>query len=253
MTVSLRPLVGVPADTSLDHGQRYHSVGDKYVRALAEVADCIPVAIPALADVLDLDAVLDAVDGIMLTGALSNVHPPHYGAAADPAHAPFDPARDALTLALIRRCLRRGMPLLCICRGFQELNVALGGTLEGEIQEAPERLDHRAPDSADPDVRYGPAHAITLTPGGLLASLLGCTETRVNSLHRQGIARLGDTLTIEARAQDGIIEAVSVAGARGFALGTQWHPEYRAAENPDSVRIFKAFGSAAREFHHRGC
>ena len=248
MTALARPLIGVPADTSLEHGQRYHSVGDKYVRALAEVATCIPVAIPALADVLDLDAVLEAVDGIMLTGALSNVHPPRYGAPPDPAHAPFDPARDALTLALIGRCIARGIPLLCICRGFQELNVALGGTLEGEIQETSGRLDHRAPGSDDLDVRYGPAHSITLTPGGVLAKLLGCNATRVNSLHRQGIARLGDSLTIEARADDGIIEAVSVAGARGFALGTQWHPEYRAAENPDSVKIFEAFGGAARQF-----
>ena len=248
MKPPIRPLVGIPADTTNDHGQGYHTVGDKYVRAVAEVADCIPLVIPALADILDLEAVLDHLDGVMLTGALSNVHPPHYGGHPDPEHAPFDEARDALTLGLVERCLQRGLPLLCICRGFQELNVALGGTLEGELQRQPGRLDHRAPSTDDLDARYGPAHDISVSPDGLLARLLGSSRTRVNSLHRQGIARLAQGLVVEAQADDGVIEAVSVAGARSFALGTQWHPEYKAAESPDSVRIFRGFGDAARAF-----
>jgi putative glutamine amidotransferase len=243
-----RPLVGIPADTTTDHGQCYHSVGDKYARAVAEVADCIPLVIPALADVLDLEAVLDHLDGVMLTGALSNVHPPHYGGLDDPEHAPFDQARDLLTLALVARCLQRGLPLLCICRGFQELNVALGGTLEGELQRQPGRLDHRAPSTDDLDARYGPAHDITVSPDGLLSRLLGTSRIKVNSLHRQGIGQLAECLVVEARADDGVIEAVSVAGAKSFVLGTQWHPEYKASQSPVSVRIFQGFGDAVRAF-----
>lgn len=251
MKPHLRPLVGIPADTRIEHGQGYHSVGDKYARAVAEVADCIPLVIPALADVLDLEAVLDSLDGVMLTGALSNVHPPQYGAPDDPEHAPFDHARDALTLALVEKCLSRALPLLCICRGFQELNVALGGTLEGELQRREGCLDHRAPATEDLDLRYAPAHDIEVVPGGLLSRLLGVRQTRVNSLHRQGIGRLAPRLVVEARASDGVIEAVSVEDARAFALGTQWHPEYKASQSPDSVRIFAGFGDAARAFRAR--
>lgn len=243
-----RPLVGIPADTMIEHGQCYHTAGDKYARAVAEIADCIPLVIPALADILDLEAVLDHLDGVMLTGALSNVHPSQYGGSDDPEHAPFDHARDALTLALVERCLQRRLPLLCICRGFQELNVALGGTLEGELQRRAGRLDHRAPSTEDLDIRYGPAHEIAVSPGGLLSRLLGTSRTRVNSLHRQGIGELAEGLVVEARADDGVIEAVSVAGARSFTLGTQWHPEYNASQSPDSVRIFRGFGDAARAF-----
>lgn len=241
-----RPLVGVPADTYTHGPHLYHSAGDKYLRAVAEVAQCLPLVIPAMAEALDLDALLAGLDGILLTGAVSNVHPPHYGATPSAAHEPYDTVRDDLTLALVRRCLALGLPLLCICRGFQELNVALGGTLEAELQRAPGRLDHRAPEFEDLDRRYGLAHEVELVPGGRLAMLLGKTRTRVNSLHRQGIAHLADGLDVEARAPDGIVEAVSVRDAKAFALGVQWHPEYRAADNPDSVALFRAFGEAVR-------
>lgn len=241
-----RALVGVPADTLMLGAQLHHSAGDKYLRAVADVAGCVPLVIPAMADVLDLDAVLAEVDGVLLTGAVSNVHPSRYGDAASAAHEPYDPVRDDLTLDLILRCRALEMPLLCICRGFQELNVALGGTLEAELQQAPGRLDHRAPGSEDDAVRYGPAHDIAVQPDGQLAAILGTTRTRVNSLHRQGIARLAAGLAVEALAPDGIIEAVSVRAARSFALGVQWHPEYRAALNADSVKIFTAFGDAVR-------
>lgn len=247
MTAARRALVGVPADTHGSGAYLHHSAGDKYLRAVAEVADCLPVVIPAMADALDLEALLDHLDGVLLTGAVSNVHPSHYGVAASVSHEPFDTVRDSLTVTLIQRCLARALPLLCICRGFQELNVALGGSLETELQLAPGRLDHRAPDSEDDDVRYGPSHDIAIVPDGMLATLLGSNTTRVNSLHRQGIARLAAGLVVEARAPDGIIEAVSLRDARGFALGLQWHPEYRAADNPDSVKIFHAFGDAVRQ------
>ncbi len=241
------PLVGVPADTYEKNGLLFHSVGDKYLRAVTEIARCHAVVLPASGD-SHLDALLDHLSGVVVTGATSNVHPPHYGAEPAREHEPYDHGRDATTLALIVKVLARGMPLLCICRGFQELNVALGGTLEGEIQRAPDRLDHRAPASDDLDVRYGPVHPIAITPGGQLEAILGRRRAMVNSVHRQGIARLADRLAVEARASDGVIEAVSVKDAAGFALGVQWHPEYKASANPCSVKLFEAFGKAARAY-----
>jgi putative glutamine amidotransferase len=247
MTRPNLPLVALPADTTELDGLVFHSVGDKYVRAVAEVAGCATVVLPATGEA-QLDASLDHLSGMVLTGALSNVHPPHYGGEAGPEHEPYDHHRDATTLALIGKVLERGMPLLCICRGFQELNVALGGTLEGEVQRGEGRLDHRAPKSPELDARYGPLHDIEITPGGRLEAILGSRRIRVNSLHRQAIARLAEGLDVEARAPDGVVEAASVRGAAGFALGVQWHPEYKASANPDSVKLFEAFGNAARAY-----
>lgn len=242
------PLVGLPADTYESHGFLYHSIGDKYVRAVAEVAQCSPVMVPAIMDALHLDSLLDRFDGILMTGAVSNVHPPHYGEAATTDHEPFDHPRDQLTLRLITRVIERGIPLFCICRGFQELNVVMGGTLETELQRGEGRIDHRAPQHDDVDVRYAPVHAINIRPGGLLDRILGKRETMVNSIHRQGIKRLAPGLAVEATAPDGIIEAVSVRDAASFAFGTQWHPEFKAANNPDSVKLFEAFGDAVRTY-----
>jgi putative glutamine amidotransferase len=245
------PLVGLPADTYENHGLWFHSLGDKYARAVAEVAHCLPVMIPSIGDAIDLDRMLDRLDGIVVTGAVSNVHPPHYGEKPTADHEPFDHGRDSTTLKLIRKVIDRGMPLFCICRGFQELNVVLGGTLETELQRGEGRLDHRAPKHEDQDVRYGPAHKIAITPGGMLERMLGKRETMINSIHRQGIRKLAPGLDIEAVAPDGIIEAVSVKGAKGFAFGTQWHPEYKAAQNPDSVKLFEAYGEAVRRYARR--
>ena len=240
------PLVGLPADTYENHGFLFHSLGDKYVRAVAEVSKCTPLMIPAMIDAVHLDDLLNPFDGILMTGAVSNVHPPHYGGEPTVDHEPYDHHRDKLTLKLIRAVIDRGMPLFCICRGFQELNVVMGGTLEAELQRGDGRLDHRSRKVEDMDVKYGPVHALALTPGGQFESILGKREIMVNSLHRQGIARLAPGLIAEGRAPDGIIEAVSVKGAKAFAIGTQWHPEYKAAQNPDSVKLFKAFGDAVR-------
>ena len=242
----IRPLVGLPADTAMQHGHLFHSIGDKYLRAVAEVADCLPVMIPALSDAIDLDHVLDHVDGVLMTGAVSNVHPPRYGETPTADHEPYDLLRDDLTLALINRCLVRAIPLFCICRGFQELNVALGGSLETELQRGPGRLDHRVREVPEIEIRYGPSHEVEVMPGSWLEGVVGKQRLSVNSLHRQGIGRLAETLVVEARATDGVVEAVSVRGARGFAFGTQWHPEYAASSNPDSVRLFTAFGDAVR-------
>ena len=241
------PLVGLPADTYESSKLLFHSLGDKYARAVAEVSKCLPVMIPSLAEAMDLDALLDHFDGIVMTGAISNVHPPHYGGEPTADHEPYDHSRDSLTLRLIRAVIDRGIPLFCVCRGYQELNVVLGGTLETEIQRGERRLDHRSRKVDNLDVKYGPVHSIAITSGGMLEEILGRREILVNSLHRQGIARLAPGLTIEARAPDGIIEAVSVKGAKTFAIGVQWHPEYKAASNPDSIKLFDAFGDAVRK------
>jgi putative glutamine amidotransferase len=243
-----RPLVGLPADTYEKDGFLFHSLGDKYARALTEVSDVIPVMIPSMFDEKQMEELLDRLDGVLMTGAVSNVHPPHYGEDPSTDHEPYDHNRDASTLKLIRSCIDRGMPLFCICRGFQELNVVMGGTLETELQRVEGRLDHRAPQSHDVDVRYAPRHPIAVTKGGILERMLGKSETMVNTIHRQGIKKIGNGLVVEATAPDGVIEAVSVKGAKAFAFGTQWHPEFKAAQNPDSVKLFKTFGDATRAF-----
>jgi putative glutamine amidotransferase len=243
---NIRPLVGLPADTYEKDGFLFHSLGDKYVRALTDVSKVEAVMIPNLVDPANIDDMLAHFDGVLMTGAVSNVHPPHYGEEPTQDHEPYDHHRDAVTLRLIQRVIDRGIPLFCICRGFQELNVAMGGTLETELQRGEGRLDHRAPKSDDVNVRYAPRHSITITKGSQLEHMLGKQETMVNTIHRQGIKRLGESLTAEATAPDGVIEAVSVKGAKAFAFATQWHPEFRAADNPDSVKLFSAFGDAVR-------
>jgi putative glutamine amidotransferase len=241
------PLIGVPACLSLDEGFGFHRVGDKYVTGVLDGAGGLPLLIPALGPRLDLGALLAALDGLMITGSRSNVEPHHYDGPPARADSPRDPARDATTLPLIRAALARAVPLLAICRGIQELNVALGGTLHQEVHELPGRLDHRSNKAVPAHERYEAAHHIGLTPGGLLQALLGgAAEIEVNSLHGQAIDRLAPGLAVEAIAQDGTIEAVSVTGAPAFALGVQWHPEWRVLDNPVSSRLFAAFGAACR-------
>ncbi len=242
------PLIVVPACLRTLDGSPFHAVGDKYLRAVASAAQGIPLVVPALAESFDPAALLTRIDGLMLTGSPSNVHPSHYRGAPYPDTAPNDPDRDATTLPLIRQALEFGLPLLAICRGIQELNVALGGTLHARVHELPGRMDHRRPKHDDLDVQYGPRHKITLTPGGRLEALAGAPELMVNSLHGQGLDRIAEGLTVEARAEDGTVEAVSVTGFPGFALGVQWHPEYKAMENSFSKRLFAAFGDAARVY-----
>jgi putative glutamine amidotransferase len=245
MTTQKLPLVGLPSDTYEKGSFLFHSLGDKYVRALADVSQVLPVMLPSLVGDAAIDAMLEHVDGVLMTGAVSNVHPPHYGEVPSAAHEPYDHGRDATTLKLIRAVIDRGVPLFCICRGFQELNVVMGGTLETELQDVRGRLDHRGK-TDDANVRYAPSHEIAIARGGMLERILGKSATQVNSVHRQGVKSLGPGLNIEATAPDGVVEAVSVKGAKSFALGTQWHPEFKASENPDSVKLFTAFGDAVR-------
>ncbi len=215
----------------------------------------MPLILPSLGPALDLDSVLDRADGVLLTGSRSNVGPELYGGEPSEENGPYDPARDATTLPLARRTLERGIPLLAICRGMQELNVALGGTLAAEIQTLPGRGDHRAAVSDRQDVRYGLAHDIAVAPGSCLAVTLGLPaeggSARVNSLHRQAVLDLAPDLMADAVAQDGTIEAAHPRDSNGWALATQWHPEYWVASDAASARIFTAFGDAMRDYRSR--
>jgi putative glutamine amidotransferase len=241
------PLVGVPACIKDIDTTPFHAVQEKYLTALRDAAGAAPLIIPAFGwDVLPLDPLLDMIDGVLLTGSPSNVEPSHYGTTAREG-VKHDRQRDATTLPLIRRAIERAVPLLAICRGIQELNVALGGSLHQHVEELPGRMDHRSPRGRPLDERYAPRHDVKLAKGGYLAERLGCQTILVNSLHGQGLDRLAAGLIVEAVAEDGTIEAVRVGNAQAFALGLQWHPEYRATENPVSLSLFQAFGDACRE------
>jgi len=244
--VSLPPLIGVSACV-LAQRHDFHAAADPYVRAVATAAGGLPVIIPALGSLLDVDAAIARLDGLLLTGSPSNVEPTRYGGPAPRHDTLLDARRDATTLPLIERALAAGLPLLAICRGHQELNVALGGSLHQHVQELPGRADHRAPQDKPIAERYAAAHDVVLVEGGALSRLAGGARyARVNSLHAQAIDRLAAKLAIEARAEDGTIEAVRVIGARGFAIGVQWHPEW-LLEDSLSAAIFRAFGHAAAE------
>jgi putative glutamine amidotransferase len=241
------PLIAVSACLKSVGGHPTHTVGEKYLTAISVGAGGTPVIVPALGHALDIKQLLRRVDGLVLTGSLSNVHPIRYGAEAHAAAEPYDEARDATTLPLITEALEIGVPLLAICRGFQELNVALGGTLHAEVHAVSGRDDHRAPQIEDLDHRYGPRHPVRFVAGGIFERIAGQSEVWVNSLHRQGIDRLAPGLIAEGHAPDGTVEAVRAEDQSIFALGVQWHPEYKAAANPFSMKLYGAFGDEARK------
>ena len=242
------PIIAIPADTREIEGYYWHATPNQYVNAVVKGTGATAVVIPALTEGNDIDAILDRVDGVMLSGSRTNVHPSLYGKEATEADGPFDPGRDATSLPLIRRALARGVPLLAICRGIQELNVALGGTLASEIQDRPGMWDHRKPDVQELDIAYGIRQKVIVRQGSCLASVLGTGEVQVNSLHRQAISEAAPRLTVEAVAEDGTIEAVSVIDAKAFAVGVQWHPEYWVGQDRPSSTLFEAFGDAVRAY-----
>lgn len=244
------PIVLFTSDVRDFDGYTWHSAPTTYMEAVLGVAGGLPVILSAFGPRLDLDAVLDRVDGVVATGSKTNVHPSHYGVTATEAMGPYDETRDATSLPLIRRAIERGVPLLCICRGLQELNVALGGSLASDVQELPGRMDHRYPEAPDMDGKFAIRHGVSIAPGGCLGRIVD-GEIAVNSLHRQAVARLADRLVVEATAPDGTIEAVSVKDAPGFTLGVQWHPEYWAASDGPSRAILEAFGAAIAAYAGR--
>ena len=247
-----RPLVLVPACQRQLGSHAWHTVQDKYLQALLHGAGCTPLLLPAFGAQSDFESVLPIADGVLLTGSASNLDARLYGQEIACPELPQDPARDATTLPLIHAALAMQLPLLAICRGFQEVNVALGGSLHQAVHAVPGMLDHRENVNDTLARQYGPAHRVRLTPGGVLARLFGGeSEIMVNSLHGQGVARLGDGLHVEALADDGLVEAFSVAQAAGFAMGVQWHPEWQAEQNPHSMRLFGAFGDACRAYRQQ--
>lgn len=255
MTVAARakPLVLIPCDVKQVGIHPFHSVGEKYINAVAHGADTWPLLVPAfgpgedledLTGHMDLDALLAMADGVFLPGSVSNVAPPEYGAADDPDIL-HDTQRDALALPLIERALALEVPLFAVCRGLQELNVVLGGTLHPRLYQVEGLTDHREDPSLPRAEQYVHAHTVSLTPGGMLAELLGTDRIGVNSLHGQGIRELAPSLAVEATAPDGVVEAVSRPSQDSFLLGVQWHPEWRFREDASSVALFRAFGEAA--------
>jgi putative glutamine amidotransferase len=242
-----RPLIGIPTDRRLYGDHYFHMAGEKYVAAIVRAADAVPVMIPSLGPEIDLTALVGAVDGLLFTGSPSNVEPHHYGGPASAPGTLHDPARDATTLPLIKRAVEAGLPVFAVCRGFQEMNVALGGTLWQRLHEVPGFLDHRDDESQPLDVQYAPAHDVRLARGGLLQEIAGAEVVKVNSLHSQGVQTLAPGLRAEAHAPDGVIEAFSVEGSKRFAVGVQWHPEWKVMENEFSRALFKAFGDASRQ------
>ena len=245
--ITRKALIGIPADRRLLGHHYFHCVGEKYINAVTHGADAIAVVIPALGDQLALDEVLEQVDAVLLTGSQSNVEPHRYAGPASEAGTLHDAQRDATTLPMIPRLVAEGIPMLAICRGFQEVNVAYGGTLWQKIHEVAGHSDHREDKQAPVDEQYGPAHEVELVEGGVLRTLAASDRLRVNSLHSQGVQTLGRDLEIEARAPDGVIEAFRVRNAPAFALAVQWHPEWKYQDNTFSRALFGAFGEAARE------
>jgi putative glutamine amidotransferase len=244
----MRPLVGISCCIKSfgPNTLANHAASDACVRAIEQCADAVPVLLPALGETADIETLLQRLDGILLTGSRSMVAPVHYGGPPLPEGMKEDGARDATTLPLIRAAVTRGLPVLAICRGLQELNVALGGTLHQCLKDVPGRIDHAAPQTDDLAAKFAKAHSVRLRPGGILHRLADRGEVPVNSLHQQGIDRIARGLTVEAQAPDGTIEAVCWTEGRGFVLGVQWHPEADFGTDAVSRKIFALFGAALR-------
>jgi putative glutamine amidotransferase len=249
-----KPVVGVIGNAHAIEGKfNTQLVGKRNLRAVAEVAGALPLMFAATPEVTDVDELLEAVDGILLTGGRANVHPACFGVEPDPRHEPYDHDRDTVALAVARACVERGVPLFGICRGFQEMNVAFGGSLHPEIRDLPGRMNHRMPrlengdPHPDPEVVFADRHEVRLSPDGFFSRLLGCETIRVNSLHGQGILEPGERVVVEGVAEDGTIEAIRIADAAGFALAVQWHAEYDPQSNPINRALFQAFGAALLE------
>lgn len=241
-----RPIIGIIGNHFVIN-DRYpaHTAGTMNSQAVAEVAGAMPLIIPTDPRFVSVEELLETCDGFLLTGGRPNVHPSEYGEEETPAHGAFDRARDSITLPLVRACVARGQPFLGVCRGFQEVNVAMGGSLHPEIREIPGRMNHRMPPDAKLEEQFALRHAVRFTEGGVFHRLMGAVEVMTNTLHGQGIMRAADRIVIDGLAPDGTPEAIYVKDAPGFTLAVQWHPEWNAAADPVSRPLFAAFGAAA--------
>jgi putative glutamine amidotransferase len=245
------PVIGIICCQRVEGDHVLNTASQKYVNAAVEGASGLPLLVPAAGDRIAAEAVVSRLDGLLVPGSRSNVEPHHYDGPPSAPETVHDPARDGMSLPLLRAAVEADLPVLAICRGIQELNVALGGSLHQRLFELPGRLDHRARRGVPLDERYAyDAHPVILAEGGLFARLAGGTDLIVNSLHQQGIDRLAPGLVIEATAPDGQIEAVRLSSAR-FVVGVQWHPEHRLAEEPFSRALFALFGEACLSHSRR--
>jgi len=248
-----RPVIGIIGNHYLiDDQYPTHAGGTMNSEAIAEVSGGLPMVVPADPRFVSVDDLLGICSGFLFTGGRPNIHPGEYGEAATEAHGAFDRARDAVALPLIRACVARGQPFLGVCRGFQEVNVAMGGSLHPEIRDLPGRMNHRMPPDGTIEEKFALRHAVVFGEGGPFHRLFGAREVMTNTLHGQGIKRPGKRVVIDGRAPDGTPEALYVADAPGFTLSVQWHPEYRAARDPVSRPLFEAFGAAARAWASGG-
>jgi putative glutamine amidotransferase len=242
-----RPVIGIIGNSHLINDEYpAHAGGTMNSEAISHVSGCIPLLVPACPSLVSVAELLDVCDGFLLTGGRPNVHPEEYGEAETPAHGAFDRARDAITLPLVRACVERGQPFLGVCRGFQEVNVAMGGTLYPEIRDLPGRMNHRMPPDGTLEEKFALRHVVRFTQGGVFHRLMGAPEVMTNTLHGQGVKTPGTRVMIDGHAPDGTPEALYVEGAPGFTLSVQWHPEWRAGDDPVSRPLFEAFGQAAR-------
>ncbi|OCW55602.1 gamma-glutamyl-gamma-aminobutyrate hydrolase family protein [Hoeflea olei] len=250
-----KPVIGIIGNTyNMENRFLVQMAGERNLQAIADVTGALPLIFAGNPEITDIDDLLSVVSGVLLTGARANVHPSRFGAVPDPRHEPYDVARDAVALPLVEACVARGVPLFGICRGFQEMNVAGGGSLHPEIRELPGRMNHRMPRletgeiHPDPAVVFADRHEVRLEPDGVFAQILGSSTIRVNSLHGQGVLELGDRIVSEGVAEDGTIEAIRFRDAKGFALGVQWHAEYDPQDNPVNQKLFRAFGEAVAAY-----
>lgn len=243
-----KPLIGLIADRKLIDDYYWHQAEEHYLLAVVETMDALPVILPSLAGRLDGEAMLTRLDGLLVTGGISNIEPHFYGRESEQPRSARDPERDVTSLKLIPQAVERGLPLLAICRGLQEMNVAYGGTLHQRVHRVDGMLDHRAERGAPLERQYGPAHTVQVQPDGVLTAMGLSGELTVNSVHGQGIDDLAPSLRVEAVAPDGLIEAVSVPGANSFACAVQWHPEWYAINAPHCRTLLQAFGDACRAY-----
>jgi putative glutamine amidotransferase len=242
-----RPVIGIIGNSHLINDEYpAHAGGAMNSEAVAQVSGCIPLLVPADPTLVSVAELLEVCDGFLLTGGRPNVHPEEYGEAETPAHGAFDRARDAITLPLVRACVERGQPILGVCRGFQEMNVAMGGTLYPEIRDLPGRMNHRMPPDGTLEEKFALRHVVRFTEGGVFHRLMGAAQVMTNTLHGQGIKQPGARIVIDGLAPDDTPEALFVKDAPGFTLSVQWHPEWRAGDDPVSRPLFEAFGQAAR-------
>lgn len=244
-----RPIVGIIGNSDFLNGDYpVFTSGTMNVDAVSTVSNCVPILIPADPNMLSVDELLQACDGFLLTGGRPNVHPSEYGEAETDAHGAFDRCRDEITLPLVRACVERGQPFFGVCRGFQEVNVAMGGTLYPEIRDLPGRDNHRMPPDGTQDEKFALRHDVTFTEGGVFHNVLGASRVRTNTLHGQGIKEAGPRVFVDGYAPDGTPEAIYIKDAAGFTLSVQWHPEWQAGIDPVSRPLFEAFGDAVRVF-----